>query len=227
MIPKTIHYCWFGRGKKPDLVLRCIESWKKHCPDYQIIEWNEDNFELGSNQYVKEAYEKKKYAFVSDVARLNALNKFGGFYMDTDVELLKSLDSLLMHNCILGFEEKNYIATSFIGCEPNHQLIEKFLNQYNNISFYNFDRTVNLTTNVKRLTELLMKQGLIRDGSHQLLPNGITVFPQEYFSPYNYIDFELKKTNKTICIHHFYVSWMPWYQRIKKIIKKVTHRIKF
>ena len=110
-IPKIIHYCWFGRGEKPEIVKRCINSWKENLKDYEIIEWNENNFDININNYVKEAYENKKYAFVSDYVRVYALYNMGGIYFDTDVEVFKSLDEFLQEDSFWGFEEKDYIAT--------------------------------------------------------------------------------------------------------------------
>lgn len=113
-IPKIVHYCWFGGKEKPEDVKKCIESWKQFLPEYQLMEWNEDNFDIERLQYTREAYTAGKYAFVSDVARVEALYQYGGVYMDTDVEVLKSFNPLLEAQCILGMEEKEYVATSFI-----------------------------------------------------------------------------------------------------------------
>ncbi|MCC8153387.1 MAG: glycosyl transferase, partial [Tannerellaceae bacterium] len=130
MIPKIIHYCWFGKKEKPGKISKCIESWRRMLPDYQIIEWNEDNFDYESIEYAKSAYRNGKFAFVSDVARLRALIEYGGIYLDTDVEVLKSFDDLLNYHCVFGMEERNYIATSFMACEPQFPLIQEFFNTY-------------------------------------------------------------------------------------------------
>ena len=119
MIPKKIHYCWFGRKPLPALALMCIESWKRFLPDYEIIEWNEDNFDVNLYQYAKEAYHMKKYAFVSDVCRLYALKEIGGLYMDTDLEVLKPLDAFLHHNAFSGYESNGYIPTALMGSKKN------------------------------------------------------------------------------------------------------------
>lgn len=111
MIPKIIHYCWFGRGKMPKLALKCLKSWNKYCSDYKVICWNEDNFDINSNQYVKEAYESRKYAFVSDYVRLYALYNYGGVYMDTDVEVIKNIDKFLAEKAFTGFESETYVTT--------------------------------------------------------------------------------------------------------------------
>ncbi|MEI3219550.1 MAG: glycosyltransferase [Lachnoclostridium sp.] len=107
MIPKVIHYCWFGRGKMPELANKCIESWKKYCPDYEIIEWNEDNFDINCCPYVKEAYESKRFAFVTDYVRLYAMYTQGGIYMDTDVEVLRNLDEFLIHQGFWDSSQKH------------------------------------------------------------------------------------------------------------------------
>lgn len=222
VIPKIIHYCWFGGKEKPDNVKKCIQSWKDKLPGYQFIEWNEDNFEFAAIPYSKEAYAAKKYAFVSDVARIQGLLKFGGIYMDTDVEVLKDFEPLLEHECILGFEEKNFVATSLMGAVKEHPLFKEFADIYKGLRFIDEDGNINTETNVKKLTEMLKKQGLKCDNQMQVLRGGITVFPQEYFSPYDYINCYYKITENSFCVHHFFVSWMPWGTKLKKNIKKIA-----
>lgn len=225
MIPRVIHYCWFGKGEKPLIVRKCIQSWKEVLPDYEIVEWNEDNFDVTKSAYVKEAYDMKKYAFVSDVARLEALYQYGGFYMDTDVEVLKSFEPLLRYECILGFEEANYIATSFMGAKKGNLLIKEFLSLYEGMCFVKPDGSFNIGTNVTKLTNILKGRGLRLDNSLQLLGEEITVFPKEYFSPYDYINCVYEITKESYCVHHFYVSWMPVTTRITKSIKKVLIKV--
>lgn len=130
MIPKIIHYCWFGGKEKPDEVKRLIGTWKKHCQGYVIKEWNESNFDINQYVYCWDAYQHKKWAFVSDVARLWALYHEGGIYMDTDVEVLRPLDDLLKHKAFLGFEGTQWIATNIMGTEPGNELIGRFLDSY-------------------------------------------------------------------------------------------------
>lgn len=219
-IPKIIHYCWFGRKEKPTKVKDCINSWHKYLGDYEFIEWNEDNFDINCNDYVKQAYQEKKYAYVSDYARINALYNFGGIYMDTDVIVYKSFNNLLDNKCILGFEEENFIATSFMACIPKHDLIKEFIDNYNGIYFYNEDQSLNMITNVKRLTQILENRGLIRNNKFQCI-NDINIYPQEYFSPYDYVNYIRKNTENTYCEHLFLVSWLPWNIKIKKVLKKI------
>lgn len=221
MIPKIVHYCWFGAKDKPEIVKKCIASWKEKLPDYQIIEWNESNFDFNSSNYALEAYKEGKFAFVSDVVRVKVLYEYGGIYLDTDVEVFKSFDKILnTDNCLFGFEEKNYIGTSFIATVPKHKLILELLSKYKNTSFYDKDGSINQTTNVIMLTEILCNKGLNRNGKFQIIDGDITIYPQEYFSPYDYINCVSKATEETYCMHHFYVSWMSKSTRIKKILKK-------
>jgi len=140
MIPKTIHYCWFGRNPKPKLAQKCIKSWKKYCPDYEIIEWNEDNFDIASAPlYVRQAYEAKKWAFVTDYVRLSAMTKFGGVYMDTDVEVVKPLDRFLNHDAVSGYESESCIPTGLMACREGFPLFLEFLHYYDEASFYHED----------------------------------------------------------------------------------------
>lgn len=220
-IPKIIHFCWFGGKQKPSKVQKCIESWHKYLSDYEFMEWNESNFDVNCNEYVKQAYENKKFAYVSDIARIKALDQYGGIYMDTDVMLYKSFDDLLNNKCILGFEEENYVATSFIACVPGHDLIKEFIGRYENASFYNQDKSLDLTTNVQRLTDILENRGLLRNNEFQKVGD-ISVYPQEYFSPYDYGNCIRKNTENTYCEHLFLVSWLPWTAKLKKLIKKMV-----
>lgn len=225
MIPKIVHYCWFGGKEKPSQVKKCIESWYKYLPDYQIIEWNENNFDIEKYQYVKDAYEAKKYAFVSDVARVEALLQYGGIYFDTDVEVLKSFNPVLDTKCLLGFEEGNYAATSMMGAEPGHALFNMFLDLYKNISFYDANGEIIQGTNVTKLTKLLDQKGFVRNNCYQELEDGIKIYPKEYFSPYVYTYGVYQITEKSYCVHHFAVSWLPWYVRCKKSIKKLLVKV--
>ncbi|WP_243840643.1 glycosyltransferase family 32 protein [Paenisporosarcina antarctica] len=219
-IPKIIHYCWFGNKEKPSKVEKCIKSWEKHLSDYQIIEWNEQNFDVHKSLYVEQAYNEKKFAFVSDVARLKVLQQYGGIYMDTDVEVFKPFDDLLNNKCLLGFEEGNYVATSFMACIPFHPLIEEFILEYKNESFLS-NGILNMKTNVQRFAFILQARGLVRNGEFQVLKDEIVVYPKDYFSPYDYINCIKDTTENSYCIHHFHVSWMPRQIRAKKLLKRL------
>lgn len=224
MIPKIIHYCWFGKQPKPDKVQKCINTWYEKMPDYQIIEWNEENFDYQELQYTHDAYQAGKYAFVSDVARVKALFEMGGFYLDTDVEVFKSFDCLLEKKCIFGFEEKNYVATSFMACTPRFDLMRNFYEEYINTDFV-LNGQQNVTTNVIRLTDLLLAKGLKMNNEHQILEDEVEVFPQEFFSPYDYINCIDLHNENSFCIHYFLVTWQPMSVRIKKYIKKFMGKI--
>lgn len=208
MIPKKIHYCWFGGNPLPELAKKCIESWKKYCPDYEIIEWNEANFDVNYCKYTKEAYENKKMAFVSDVARMHALVTLGGIYMDTDVELLKGLDELLEYNAITGFETNNSLQTAFLACEAGNKSFGEFLDGYKNIPFVLEDGGYDMLPNVDRLYRFCVERGLVSD--EKLMQNvaGITVFPRDYFSPKDVRMRKLSLTENTYAIHHFDGSWL-------------------
>lgn len=206
MIPKKIHYCWFGGNPLPELAQRCIESWKKYCPDYEIIEWSETNFDLNYNDYVKEAYEAKKWAFVTDVVRLYALVKHGGIYMDTDVELLKPLDDFLGLEAFSGFEAVDKIPTGIMASQKNQPLFKELLADYEGEHFLKDDGTPDLTTNVTRITEMCLKHGLVLNNTWQTI-NGFTLFPSEYFCPKDYLTKVIHQTGNTVAIHHFDGSW--------------------
>ena len=139
MIPKTIHYCWFGRNPKPALAQKCIQSWKKHCPDYTIMEWNEDNYDISSAPlYVRQAYEARKWAFVTDYVRLHVVHDHGGIYMDTDVELKKNPDALLEYSAYFGFEDGQYVNTGLgFGAIPGHPFLKEIMADYEGIPFIN------------------------------------------------------------------------------------------
>lgn len=224
-IPRMVHYCWFGGKEKPDSVKKCIESWKKFLPDYQLMEWNEDNFDIEKLQYTKEAYAAKKYAFVSDVARIEALYQYGGFYMDTDVEVLKSFTPLLDARCVLGMEEKEYVATSFMAFEKEHPLVKQFLDLYKDLTFLDENGRIITGTNVAKLTKILIEKGFVQKNYYQELEDGIKIYPKEFFSPYDYINCYYNITENSYCVHYFAVTWMSRKEQAKKEIKKKIVKI--
>ena len=219
MIPKIIHYCWFGGKEKPEDVTKMIASWKKHCPDYEIKEWNETNFDIHLNRYTEEAYQQKKWAFVSDVARLWALVHEGGIYMDTDVEVIRPLDKLLANKAFIGFEGTQWIGTNLMGTEPHNAFLQAFLEDYNHRNFTNPDGTLNQTTNVEEITSRFLTQhSLIRNGKQQQVGD-FTVYPTDYFSPYDYINGKVRTTDNTYSIHWFSQSWIKrskWKTRLSQ-----------
>ena len=208
MIPKVIHYCWFGGNPLNDMAKKCIESWKKYCPDYEIVEWNESNFDIGTScDYVKEAYEAKKWAFVSDYVRLWAIYNYGGIYLDVDVELIKSIDFLRKNKAFFGFEDDNNIATGVgFGAEKDNDVVKELINDYNNIHFKNSDGKFDLTPCPSRNTRIFKKWGFEGNGKKQIV-NGNVVYPKDYFCPKDYNTNILNITENTVSIHHFIASW--------------------
>ena len=205
MIPKVIHYCWFGRGEKSRLIQKCIKSWKKYCPDYEIIEWNEDNFDISCNTFVKQAYECKKWAFVSDYARLWVLYNHGGIYLDTDVEIKKSFNDLIDDNAFVGFEREDRLGSGIIGANVKNNLIKEWMEHYNDLLYIN-DGKITKEPNVIYMTQLFEEKGLIVNDKYQKVA-GFTVYPRTYFCPVA-VDEKFKHiTDNTYTIHHFTSSW--------------------
>ena len=218
MISKTIHYCWFGRGQKPELAQKCIESWKRYLPEYEIVEWNEDNFNLDEYPYARQAYDARKFAFVTDVVRLYAMFTHGGIYMDTDVEVLKPLDSILGYEAVSGFETTNLIPTGLMASEKGSEIIGELLKDYRERQFVNADGSLNTTTNVIYITETLKKYGLKLNNKFQTV-GGFTFFPADYLCPKSVKDGKIHLTENTLAIHHFAGSWhSPWRNKLRNII---------
>ena len=208
MIPKKIHYCWFGKGKKSQLAENCIRSWKKFCPDYELIEWNEDSFDVFSNRYTMEAFKERKWAFITDYVRLYAIYNYGGIYMDTDVEVTKSLDGFLKNKAFSGFEDYDCIPTGIMASEKENKWIKKLLDYYYDKSFYNDEGKPDLTTNVITITNLTkMNYPIILNNSLQIFED-FTIYPKDFFCPKSYKTGQIEITNNTHTIHHFLGSWM-------------------
>lgn len=210
MIPKKLHYCWFGRNPLPTLAKKCIKSWKKYCRDYEIVEWNEDNFDIASAPlYVQQAYEAKKWAFVTDYVRLQVVYEYGGIYLDTDVEVLRSLDDLLQYDAFFGFESGSCIATGLgFGAEAGAPLLNELMKDYQDISFINADGSFDLTSCPVRNTEVFIQHGLQRENINQTLEGNVQIFATEYFCPKDYFGGGMKITPNTYTIHHYDSSWM-------------------
>lgn len=216
MIPKIIHYFWFGRNPLPEIVVKCIESWKKFLPDYEIKLWNEDNFDVNIIPYTREAYKAKKYAFVSDYARFYILEKYGGVYFDTDVELIKPIDDLIERGSLMATETHGYILGGYPSVAPglvlvsykNNPLYKEILEIYSHLSFINSDGTLNLKTVVITTTELLIKKGLKRDLSNIQYLQNVIIYPGEYFGPRSVISKRMHITSNTRAIHHYAGSWV-------------------
>ena len=220
-IPKVIHYCWFGRGELPPLAKRCIKSWKKYCPDYEIVCWNEDNFDLTQNRYMHEAYEARKWAFVSDVARLIIIYNQGGIYLDTDVELIKPIDDLLENSGFMGFDEKGIVATGLgFGAEKGNEIIEAFLKDYEHISFVQPDGSFDLTPCPDRNTDALKRLGMDTQNTNQTFM-GTVFLPKEYLCPMDYYTGKKTITKQTYSIHHFSASWTSAVTKRTTMIKRI------
>ena len=207
MIPKVIHYCWFGRGEKPELAKKCIESWEKFLPDYEIKEWNEDNFDINQNQYVREAYVSHKYAFVTDYVRLFAIYTEGGIYMDTDVEVLGSYDKFLHHHAFSGFETDGNVPTGMMAAEKGSVWAKELLDDYTHRKFIKKDDTFDMRTNTEVITNYMLSKGLIQNNTFQDFPGLCTMYPSEYFCPKDHRTGKIRCTKNTVCIHHFAGSW--------------------
>ncbi|KTE93875.1 glycosyl transferase [Desulfitobacterium hafniense] len=220
MIPKVIHYCWFGGKPLPDLAKRCIASWKKYCPDYEIVCWNEENFDIHCCAYVEQAYKAKKWAFVTDYVRLYVLYNYGGIYMDTDVEVLKPLDFFLPMKAFSGFEAYDRVPTGIMASKKGHHFIGVLLGEYAGRNFTDANRKYDMTTNVRVITNTCVVRGLQLNNQKQTIDD-FTLYPCEYFCPKNPHTKEIRITQNSYAIHHFDGSWLTPSQRIKERIKEL------
>lgn len=209
MIPKIIHYCWFGRNPKPKLAEKCIESWKKYCPDYEIVEWNEDNYDISAAPlYVRQAYEAKKWAFMTDYIRLQVVYENGGIYLDTDVELRKPLTSLLETKAYFGFENGRYIATGLgFGAEKGAGILKELMDDYREIPFVKNDGSFDTLPCPQRNTEVFLRKGLVQNNCKQTLCGDILILPTSYLCPIDYTTNEKRIMSETISIHWYQASW--------------------
>lgn len=220
MIPKIIHYCWFGRNPLPELAQKCIASWKKYLPDYEIKEWNEDNFDVNIIPYTAEAYAMKKYAFVSDYARFWILHKYGGIYFDTDVEVIRPIDDIIARGNFMGFETDPNPAKCDasnasvnpglgLGVAPGLGLYREMLDLYAALRFRREDGTLNQKTIVAYTTEVLLRHGLSGDNDRPQHVAGVWVYPPDVFCPMDHTQANrLTLTPRTVSIHHYDCSWL-------------------
>lgn len=222
MIPKIIHYCWFGRGEMPELAKKCIASWHKYMPDWEYRLWNEDSFDVNIHPYTKEAYEAKKYAFVSDYVRLWVLEREGGLYFDTDVEVFKSFDDLLGYKAFAGFEGSKYkpMGTCVMASEARGIWVTEQFEAYQQRHFVNDDGSFDLTTNVQFISARMREQGFVQNGKEQDYKD-LHVFPVDYFCPRQTTG-EYFRTENTYCDHLGIGSWMDvgegWKTSIAKLV---------
>lgn len=233
MIPKVIHYCWFGRNPLPPLAVKCIESWKKYLPGYEIKEWNEDNFDVNIIPYTREAYEARKYAFVSDYARFYILYHHGGLYFDTDVEVIRPMDDIVERGPFMGCENEAgqgagatapAVAPGLgLGCNPGLGLYAEILELYSGLQFKRADGGLNLKTVVEYTTELLVTKGLKNVNEIQCIAD-VLIYPKEYFCPMDYETNKLNITTNTRSIHHYAASWINWKMRLKIKLGKIMGR---
>lgn len=224
MIPKIIHYCWFGRGEKPELAKKCIASWKKFCPDFEICEWNEDNCDYLAIPFMAEAYAAKKYAFVSDVMRLVVLEQYGGVYFDTDVEVLRDISPLLIDEGFLGFENEQFVNSGQVMAAVPHQpVVQAMIEEYKKLHFTNADGSLNAVGCSHLNTDVMERFGLVRNGREQMVA-GIHVYPADYFNPLDSVTGKLTKTENTYSIHWYSMSWLPKYKQIKTKFGRLWRR---
>lgn len=223
MIPKIIHYCWFGGNEKSPLIKRCIESWKKFCPDYEIKEWNESNFDVNCNAYVKKAYEMKKWAFVADYARFYVLYQYGGVYLDTDVQLVKNIDELRLKGKFAGFGNDEIVSTGLIlATEKNDWLCKKVMDTYIGEEFV-WDDPSKILAIGRRVTRILIDSGLKPNGQMQTVQD-YTIYPKYYFNPTDG-DIRGKVDERAYSIHHYAATWFSPKDKLKNTLRRfVGHR---
>lgn len=227
-IPKVIHYVWVGGKPLPKFQQKCIASWKKYLPDYEIIEWNESNFDISSNHYCQEAYEAKKYAFVSDYIRIYVLYHHGGIYMDTDVEVLQTFpEEFLQCEAFSGYETPNTIPTGIMASTAKQRMFRQILDFYETAHFINEDGSQNIITNVSTITKIAKRNGFVPDNTKKEIL-GFTLYPQTYFCPLSHDSAETYFSENTYTIHHFRGTWCDrktqfvgkWNKGMEKKVKR-------
>lgn len=229
MIPKIIHYCWFGRNPLPSSAKRCINSWKKYLPDYEIKEWNEDNFDVNSIPYTRDAYAAKKYAFVSDYARFWVLYHYGGVYFDTDVEVIRPMDDFIAKGPFMGWEKPGstgvYSIAPGLGLAANKEqpLYQEILHGFEHLNFYDENGERNNYSMIPLVTDLLTQKGLKKDGSIQVIDN-VILYPSEYLCPMEYFTGKVTITDNTYAIHWYSMTWLPktaiWKFKLMRLIRR-------
>ena len=221
MIPKIIHYCWFGGNPLPEESKKYIDTWKKYCPEYEIKEWNENTFDVAEVPYTKEAYEEKKWAFITDYVRLYALKNFGGIYMDTDVEVIRSLEELLRNDAFFCFENKQYVASGLgFGSVAHGKVIQAMLKEYEIL----LDGKNGVRMCPKLNTQALVALGLKQNGRKQNVCEAV-IYPMDVLNPYNSATGKLEKTENTFSIHWYEATWMSKHLKIRGMITRPIHRI--
>lgn len=228
MIPKIIHYCWFGGNPLPKSAQKCIRSWKKHFPDYEIKEWNEQNFDVNSILYTQQAYERKKYAFVSDYARFHILYQYGGLYFDTDVEVIKPMEDLLTKGAFMGIEkdaDKVGVAAGLgLAAEPNMPIYQEIVDHYHQVPFVDENGNQIPGTVVKHVTDVLIQKGFVLKDKIQHVAD-IWIYPNEFFNPLEDATGKLTITTNTRSIHWYSKTWVENYGPIRNWVTRWIHRI--
>ena len=229
MIPKIIHYCWFGRNPLPSSAKRCINSWKKYLPDYEIKEWNEDNFDVNRIPYTRDAYAAKKYAFVSDYARFWVLYHYGGVYFDTDVEVIRPMDEFIAKGPFMGWEKPGstgvYSIAPGLGLTANKEqpLYQEILHGFEHLNFYNENGERNNYSMIPLVTDLLTQKGLKKDGSIQVIDD-VILYPSEYLCPMEYFTGKVTITDNTYAIHWYSMTWLPktaiWKFKLMRLVRR-------
>lgn len=222
MIPKVIHYCWFGGAPLPEEYKKYIETWKKFCPDYKIIQWDESNYDVHKNKYMEQAYDLKKWGFVPDYARFDIIYQHGGIYLDTDVEVLKSFDLLLNNRAYMGFEGGNWVNGGIgFGAEAGNLVIKGLRDMYDELSFVDEKGELNLTPSPYYITDFLVEHGLKRNNQEQLIDDSLCVYPIEYFAAKDYETGKIVISENTFSIHQYSASWFSPKQKLILKLKKV------
>lgn len=216
MIPKVIHYCWFGRGKKNAKFEMCLASWKKHLPEYQFKEWNEDNFDINSVPYVKEAYECRKWAHVTDYVRVYALYHEGGVYMDCDVEVLKPLDRFLDDVAFTGYEPVGHPLTGIMASVKGGKWVEDLMHDYDGRHFIDEDGNPDLTQNTTYAHQVMERAGMRLDRTEENVPGYVHVYPADFFCPKIWGEKKFDTTENTYTIHHYISSWLPFHGKVER-----------
>lgn len=219
-IPKRIHYCWFGKQDIPEQYKKYIDSWKKLCPDYEIIRWDESNYDYKKVKYTHQAYNAGKWAFVSDYARLDVIEQYGGIYLDVDVEVVKNLDGLLADQMFCGFEKGNCVNTGLgFGAVKGFELLKSMKEMYHQVDFLRDDGTLNLTACTKYQTDFLKKNGLKRNGKQQNI-KGIKVYPRTVLAPYDFWGVDNQFSDMTHAVHHYAATWFSAKHSKERLVQR-------
>ena len=225
-IPNIIHYSWFGGKEKSKFIKDCIATWQRFFPEYEIKEWNENNFDLNRHHFAREAYEAKKYAFVSDYVRVYVIYHYGGIYFDTDIEVKRNFsDKLLGAKFVIAFELPNSLMTGFFAAEKGNLAVKEILAYYDEIHFYNEDGTMKLTPNPIIFAQETAKFGLVFNGKFQEIGDNMRIFPNEVFGGYNVYDMVYTVTENTVLVHHYTASWRTVKEEIPVKLKKIVLKL--